>query len=139
MIETPYLLFLGDAPDALAAKARQGYAGFCRQDFIGADYGLLDCVSGAPLPDFYTALAFTTTLGPTVLNATLSTAAHGPSLPQGVVRAYAHCTALAEHGGKAANGGVTVLVINLANTTVSLHFDNPLGAATRACASLHAC
>ena len=32
--------------DALGAKAAAGYAGFCRQDYIGADYGLLDCSTG---------------------------------------------------------------------------------------------
>ena len=29
--------------DALGAKAAHGYSGFARQDFIGIDYGLLDC------------------------------------------------------------------------------------------------
>ena len=39
--------------DALGSKARHGYQAFCRQDFVGADYGLLDCASHTPLPDFY--------------------------------------------------------------------------------------
>jgi hypothetical protein len=29
--------------DALASKAWNGYAGLCRQDYIGADYGMVDC------------------------------------------------------------------------------------------------
>jgi hypothetical protein len=29
--------------DSLGAKAFHGYTGHCRQDLIGADYGLLDC------------------------------------------------------------------------------------------------
>ena len=55
--------------DALAAKALHGYSGFCRQDYIGGDYGMLDCSTGAPLPDYYTALAFTTLMGQRVLGA----------------------------------------------------------------------
>eukprot|EP00908_Phaeocystis_cordata_P017605 Transcript_28961.p1 GENE.Transcript_28961~~Transcript_28961.p1 ORF type:complete len:519 (+),score=159.28 Transcript_28961:104-1660(+) len=111
--------------DALGAKARAGYAGFCRQDYIGADYGMLDCASGAPLPDYFTALAFTTTMGAIVLNASAAQAA-APLL-----RVYAHCTALAEQG-KAANGGVTLLVISLSDAPLSLAFDAALGGAQRA-------
>lgn len=39
--------------DAMGSKARHGYSAFCRQDFIGADYGMLDCATHTPLPDFY--------------------------------------------------------------------------------------
>jgi uncharacterized NAD-dependent epimerase/dehydratase family protein len=50
MIETPYLLFLGDAPDQLAAKVAQGIkdwrpensVGQLRLDGCGADVGLTD-------------------------------------------------------------------------------------------------
>ena len=35
---------------------------FCRQDPI-ADYGLLDCATAEPLPDYYTALLWTKTMG----------------------------------------------------------------------------
>lgn len=50
MIETPYLLFLGDAPDQLAAKVAQGIkdwrpdnaVGQFRMDGCGADVGLTD-------------------------------------------------------------------------------------------------
>jgi len=115
--------------DDLAAKARAGYTGFCRQDYIGADYGLVDCSTGAPLPDFFTALAFTTTMGPAVLNAT---AAGGPADQQDQLRVYAHCTALGEQGGKAANGGVTLLAISFSDTPLALSFDASLGGAARA-------
>ncbi len=50
MIETPYLLFLGDAPDQLAAKVAQGIkdwrpenaVGQFRMDGCKADLGLTD-------------------------------------------------------------------------------------------------
>ena len=50
MIETPYLLFLGDAPDQLAAKVAQGIkdwrpenaVGQFRMDGCGADVGIAD-------------------------------------------------------------------------------------------------
>ncbi len=50
MLKTPYLLFLGDAPDALAAKVAQGVKDwrpeFCigqyRQEGCNADMGLDD-------------------------------------------------------------------------------------------------
>ena len=33
------------------------------QDFIGADYGLMDCSTGAPLPDYWAGLVWATTMG----------------------------------------------------------------------------
>ena len=50
MIQTPYLLFLGDAPDQLAAKVAQGIkdwrpenaVGQIRLEGCGADMGLTD-------------------------------------------------------------------------------------------------
>ena len=50
MIQTPYLLFLGDAPDQLAAKVAQGIkdwrpenaVGQFRMDGCGADLGITD-------------------------------------------------------------------------------------------------
>ena len=125
--------------DALGAKARAGYAGFCRQDYIGADYGLLDCSTGAPLPDFFTALAFAFTMGPIVLNAT---AAGGPADEHNRLRVYTHCTALGEHGSRhhhrgsrrreGANGGVTLLAISFSDAALTLAFDASLGSAARA-------
>ena len=54
--------------DALGAKARNGYSAFLRQDFIGADYGLLDCATALPLPDYFTALLFARLMGPRALD-----------------------------------------------------------------------
>jgi heparanase 1 len=97
--------------DDLASKAASGYAAFCRQDYIGGDYGMLDCSTGVPLPDFWTALVWARTMGAGVLRAAVAT--DGSS----AVRAYAHCA-------PGVPGGVTVLLINLspvvANITLSL-------------------
>eukprot|EP00937_MAST-01D_sp_MAST-1D-sp2_P002139 g2139.t1 len=84
--------------DALAAKATHGFSVFCRQDYIGADYGLLDCATQTPLPDYWVGRAWTMLMGEGVLGVALD----GPP----TVRAYAHCAA----GGGA---DVTVLLLNL--------------------------
>jgi heparanase 1 len=94
--------------DNLAAKAKFGYSGSCRQDYIGADYGLVDCSTGAPLPDFWTGLVWATTMGPGVLSASVAGGGDG----NGTVRVYAHCTARGEVADVPA-GAVTALVINL--------------------------
>ena len=94
--------------DALAAAARNGYGAFCRQDLIGADYGLLDCSTGSPLPDYYTALLFAKLMGRTVLSASVSTARAT------AVRVYAHCGHV--------SGTIALLLINLSSrggTTVT--------------------
>lgn len=44
--------------DALGTKAANGYKAFCRQDYIGGDYGLLDCRTQVPTPDYYTGRGF---------------------------------------------------------------------------------
>jgi len=93
--------------DALAAKARNGYYALCRQDYIGADYGLVDCSTGTPLPDFYTGLAFATFMGPKVLDTNTS---------NGTVRSYAHCAA------GATDGTVAALVINLGDKHSAVSF-----------------
>lgn len=105
--------------DALGAKAAAGYAGFCRQDYIGADYGLLDCSTGTPLPDFYTALVWTHVMGPIVLRAELRDSGGHALGDDAVVRAAVHCVAR----GEGANGRVAVLAINLSNRSTTLHFD----------------
>lgn len=50
MIRTPYLLFLGDAPDALAAKVAQGIADW-RPEFAVGQYRLPGCKADLGLPD----------------------------------------------------------------------------------------
>merc|ERR1711871_744186 len=98
--------------DALGAKARHGYGAFCRQDLIGADYGLADCSTGTALPDFWAALLFARLMGPTVLSASVI------SLNSTAIRSYAHCTT------KGPKGSATVLLINLSThaTNVTLVF-----------------
>jgi uncharacterized NAD-dependent epimerase/dehydratase family protein len=50
MIETPYLLFLGDAPDGLAAKVAQGIKDW-RPDFALGQYRMEGCQADMGLPD----------------------------------------------------------------------------------------
>ncbi|MBP7241166.1 N-acetyltransferase DgcN [Amaricoccus sp.] len=50
MIETPYLLFLGDAPDALAAKVAQGVRDW-RPDAAIGQYRMPGCRADMGLPD----------------------------------------------------------------------------------------
>ncbi|MBL4806615.1 MAG: DUF1611 domain-containing protein [Rhodobacteraceae bacterium] len=50
MIEAPYLLFLGDAPDPLAAKVAQGIRDW-RPDFAKAQFRLAGCKADMGLPD----------------------------------------------------------------------------------------
>ncbi len=50
MIRTPYLLFLGDASDALAAKVAQGIADW-RPEFAVGQYRLPGCKADLGLPD----------------------------------------------------------------------------------------
>jgi uncharacterized NAD-dependent epimerase/dehydratase family protein len=50
MIRTPYLLFLGDAPDALAAKVAQGIRDW-RPDAALGQYRMQDCKADMGLPD----------------------------------------------------------------------------------------
>ncbi len=50
MIETPYLLFLGDAPDPLAAKVAQGVRDW-RPEFALGQYRMSGCKADLKLPD----------------------------------------------------------------------------------------
>lgn len=56
VINKPYLLFLGDAPDQLAAKTAQGVAHWCRADCLG-QLRLAGCHADAGLPDLTVAEA----------------------------------------------------------------------------------
>ena len=119
--------------DSMAIKAANGYSVFCRQDFVGIDYGMVDCATYAPLPDYYSAILWTELMGTTALAATSTS----PS-----VRAYAHCSPSSgpsssgpslsgpssgedgkptagdgTAGGGTAEGGVTILLLNLDNST----------------------
>lgn len=50
MLETPYLLFLGDAPDGLAAKVAQGVKDWRPEHSLG-QYRLRGCQADMGLPD----------------------------------------------------------------------------------------
>ena len=50
MIQTPYLLFLGDAPDPLAAKVAQGIKDW-RPDFALGQFRMEGCRADMKLPD----------------------------------------------------------------------------------------
>lgn len=50
MIETPYLLFLGDAPDPLAAKVAQGIRDWRPEAAVG-QYRMPGCQADMGLPD----------------------------------------------------------------------------------------
>ena len=115
--------------DNLAAMAKNGYSGLCRQDYIGADYGMLDCISGAPLPDYYTALLWARTMGPTVLSSKATDKATGKAQPAetSAMRIYSHCTNKGTALYSATGGSVTVLAINLGNTASTLQFPAVLG------------
>jgi heparanase 1 len=90
--------------DAMCQKALHGYDMFCRQDFVGIDYGLVDCATLAPLPDYYAGIVWAKTMGTKVLSVSSTNSSSGG------IRAYAHCTA-----GSAMDA--TVVLINLANTS----------------------
>ena len=117
--------------DNLAAMAKNGYAGLCRQDYIGADYGMVDCITGAPLPDYYTALLWAKTMGPAVLRAVATDSASGAVQPAetSAIRIYAHCTNKGTAFYSEASGSVTVLAINVGDKPSTLHFPASLGGA----------
>eukprot|EP00755_Sulcionema_specki_P016788 Sspe_Gene.62840::Locus_35575_Transcript_2_3_Confidence_0.400_Length_1766::g.62840::m.62840/K07964/HPSE; heparanase len=93
--------------DSMGSKARAGYTGYCRQDYIGADYGLLDCATGTPLPDYYAGWVWTKTMGTRVL---------APSSDSRNVRVYAHCANRRNYP----RGAVTVVLLNLASAEQSV-------------------
>ena len=99
--------------DAMASKARNGYSGFCRQDYIGGDYGMMDCLTGEPLPDYWSALLFGKLMGSKVLQANMET----NNVTS--VKVYAHCTNTKEQGSVA--GDVTLVVINLSDNDTNMH------------------
>lgn len=101
--------------DALATKAKAGYGAFCRQDYVGIDYGMVDCSTGEPLPDFWSGVAWAQTVGRGVLSATTKPTSNG------TLRVYAHC---ANDGGK---GGVTVVAINLGTSPSNITLDDAPG------------
>ncbi|KAG6419256.1 hypothetical protein SASPL_121472 [Salvia splendens] len=74
---------------------------YCRQSFVGGNYGLIDTNTFVPNPDYYSALLWHGLMGRRVVSTSFS----GTSK----MRAYAHCS-------KNRNG-ITLPLINLGNTT----------------------
>jgi hypothetical protein len=93
--------------DSLGAHAQAGYQIFCRQDFYGIDYALLDCPGHFPVPDYYLGVVWSLTMGPHVLNTTRPI-----TKPSGLIRPYAHCSAQYP-------GGLAVAVININSVAVT--------------------
>jgi len=91
--------------DAMGTKAANGYSVFCRQDFVGIDYGMVDCATYDPLPDYYAGILWSQLMGTAVV-ATNSDDAN-------TVRAYAHCSAKA-------SGDLAVLLLNLATSPINV-------------------
>jgi heparanase 1 len=103
--------------DSMASKAREGYSAYFRQDFIGADYGLVNYTSFLPTPDFWGLLVWRKTVGVRVLNATRQPAsAHS-------LRVYAFCAPQ--------KGYFTLVAINLGATEECLDPPQLAGAAPR--------
>jgi heparanase 1 len=92
--------------DAMGQKAANGYSVFCRQDFVGIDYGMIDCSTYSPLPDYYAGILWTKLMGREVLS--VDTA--GLAKQSEHIRVYAHCAPATS--SLADDRMVTVLVLN---------------------------
>lgn len=90
--------------DQLALFAVNGHHAYCRQALVGGFYSLLDTSNYHPNPDYYNLLLWSKLMGTEVLKASSLDSTDGQ------LRTYAHCT-------KNRKGSVTVLLINLSNTT----------------------
>ncbi|XP_004292974.1 PREDICTED: heparanase-like protein 3-like [Fragaria vesca subsp. vesca] len=90
--------------DQLGMSASYDTKTYCRQTLIGGNYGLLDINTFKPNPDYYSALLWQRLMG----NNVLSTSFSGTKK----LRTYAHCSKKTQ--------GITVLLINLGNTTVQV-------------------
>ncbi|KAF7050061.1 hypothetical protein CFC21_058475 [Triticum aestivum] len=88
--------------DQLGMASKYNTKVFCRQTLIGGNYGLLDTQTFLPNPDYYSALLWHRLMG----NGVLSVDINAPRK----LRAYAHCTKR--------HKGITILLINLSNSTV---------------------
>jgi hypothetical protein len=87
--------------DSMASAAKLSFEAYCRQDFIGADYGLCDCATGAPLPDYWAAVLWSRLVGAAVLNASVPATA---PVPHPAAAATAAAAALQLQAGLAGAG-----------------------------------
>jgi len=92
--------------DSMAILAVKGHQAFCRQTLIGGNYGLINTTTFIPNPDYYALMLFQRLMGERVLHTTV----HGG---KGYIRGYAHCSRK-----DAADGSITLLLINLSNTAM---------------------
>lgn len=92
--------------DSMALKAKLGYAAYCRQDFIGADYGLVNYTSYLPSPDYWLLVLWKRLVGTRVL------ALEQPAAKS--TRAYAFCAA----PGLAPAGSAILVLLNLDSSEV---------------------
>ncbi|XP_051215082.1 heparanase-like protein 2 [Lolium perenne] len=90
--------------DQLGMSSVFGTKVYCRQALVGGNYCLLNTTTLAPNPDYYSALLWDRLMGPGVLQTATTGGATSPYL-----RSYAHCSKQ--------KPGVTVLLINLSNST----------------------
>ncbi|XP_050364245.1 heparanase-like protein 3 isoform X2 [Argentina anserina] len=97
--------------DQLGMSASYDTKTYCRQTLIGGNYGLLDINSFKPNPDYYSALLWHRLMGNNVLSASFSGTKK--------LRTYAHCSKKTQ--------GITVLLINLGNTTVQVDVSTETG------------
>eukprot|EP00850_Spirogloea_muscicola_P005103 SM000023S07559 [mRNA] locus=s23:89481:92388:+ [translate_table: standard] len=89
--------------DQMAMAAIAGHSMYCRQSLVGGNYGLLNLTNFVPNPDYYGALLWRKLMGARVLR--VVSPADTPML-----RAYAHCL-------RGSRGGITLLLLNLSNST----------------------
>ncbi|XP_028762076.1 heparanase-like protein 1 [Neltuma alba] len=87
--------------DQLGMTSTFNHRVYCRQTLIGGNYGLLNTTSFIPNPDYYGALLWHKLMGSKVLSV------HHEGSPY--LRTYAHCSKN--------NAGVTLLLINMSNST----------------------
>ncbi|EXB65076.1 Heparanase-like protein 2 [Morus notabilis] len=88
--------------DQLGMASTLNHKVYCRQAFIGGNYGLLNTTTFVPNPDYYGALLWHRLMGKEVLK----TSHNGSPY----LRAYSHCS-------RQQRPGVTLLLINLSNST----------------------
>ncbi|KAI3524395.1 hypothetical protein L1887_03049 [Cichorium endivia] len=87
--------------DQLGMSAVYDTKTYCRQTLIGGNYGLLNTTTFVPNPDYYSALLWHRLMGRKVLSTNFTGTKK--------IRSYAHCAKESK--------GITVLLINLDNTT----------------------
>lgn len=105
--------------DQMGSFATTGHKSYCRQTLVGGNYGMLDWITYEPNPDFYSLLLWSRLMGPRVLAAKTGEVQHtGDGSGSGSnLRAYCHCTRKSASSPQSDHTGVTVLLINLSNTT----------------------